>query len=320
MSIPTKTKLVLSSISFSGDSLGPDYEFRFTMAGQTGTVKVDMTRRREAVVNREIFDFPELPETRRLPLRIDVIERDEVFDDVGSLETELDVAYPGPREQSITFEVTVQGRGREVLKQSVVRLTAIVCLDQGIRYVAGLDPNSWLSVRLDAGFEGKLPHLLAVELTELTAQAKRFRILEGRYQGELAQISASPRHDYLRQEIGVRRGAAQMILLRGAQRLRIAEVGEFSIIVDPLNPIPLGSHRVEIPDEPHDRGVPYLDRAKYARTWFRIGDRGDRYLHTGETTAGCATVDTVESWDEICRVLLRSRLDSQAVGTIEVVP
>lgn len=73
-------------------------------------------------------------------------------------------------------------------------------------------------------------------------------------------------------------------------------------------------------DEPHDKGAPYLDRAKYARTWFRIGDQGDRYLHTGEVTAGCATVDAVESWDEICKVLLRSRLDSQAVGTLEVLP
>jgi hypothetical protein len=91
-------------------------------------------------------------------------------------------------------------------------------------------------------------------------------------------------------------------------------------MVDPRNPIPRGTYRVEIPDEPHDKGAPYLDRAKYARTWFRIGDQGDRYLHTGEVTVGCATVNAVESWDEICKVLLRSRLDSQAVGTLEVLP
>jgi hypothetical protein len=41
---------------------------------------------------------------------------------------------------------------------------------------------------------------------------------------------------------------------------------------------------------------------------------------TGEVTAGCATVDAVESWDKICKALLRSRLDSQTVGTLEVLP
>jgi hypothetical protein len=48
----------------------------------------------------------------------------------------------------------------------------------------------------------------------------------------------------------------QMTLRSGAQRLRIDGVGEFSAVVDPRNPIPLGTHRVEIPDEPHDKGVP----------------------------------------------------------------
>ena len=318
--IPRRTKLILSSVSFSGDSLGPDYEFTFTVAEQTATVKVDMSRRREVTVNREIFDLPEISETRRLPLKIDAIERDDAFSDVGSLDTDLVINYPEPREQSVTFEVIVKGRGREIFKQSLARITLIVCLDKGIRYVSGLDPNSWLSVRFDAGFEKEIPHLLAVELVEITAQVTGFRILEGKYQGQLAQISSSPRRDYLRQEIDVRREAAQITLRNGTQRLQIAGVGDFPVMVDPRNPIPFGTHRVEIPDEPHDKGVPYLDRARYARTWFRIGNRGDRYLHTGEVTAGCATVDAAESWDEICKVLLRSRLDSQTVGTLEVLP
>jgi hypothetical protein len=318
--IPRRTKLILSNVAFTGDSLGPEYEFKFTAAGQAATVKVNMKQRREAIVNRDIFDLPELLEAHRLPLRIDVVEKDEVFDDVGSLDAELAISYPEPREQSITFEITVKGQGREIRKKSLAHVTVVACLDKGIRYVAGLNPNSWLSVRFDAGFEEEIPHLLAVELVEITAQAIRFRILEGRYKGELAQISNSPRRDYLRQEVGVRREAAQMVLRSGVQRLQIGGVGEFSVMVDPRNPIPRGTYRVEIPDEPHDKGAPYLDRAKYARTWFRIGDQGDRYLHTGEVTVGCATVNAVESWDEICKVLLRSRLDSQAVGTLEVLP
>lgn len=316
-----RTKLVLSSITFSGDSLGPDYEFTFTAAKKTSILKVKMKNRREALVNLDIFDLPESPETRRLPLKIDVEEKDEVFNDIGSLDTELIIAYPEPREQKLTFDVAIHGRGREIRKHSVVHITLIVCLDKGIRYVAGLNPNSWLSVRFDAGFEKEIPHLLALELIEISSQAIRFRILEGRFQGEIAQISNSPQHDYLRQEIGARLEGAKIVLLRSAQKLRVNGGEEFSVMNDPRNPIPLGIYPVEIPDEPHEKGRPYLDRSKYARTWFRIGHQGDRYLHTGEVTEGCATddaVDAVERWDEICRVLLRSRLDSKSVGTLEV--
>lgn len=75
--ISRRTKIVLSKISFSGATLGPDYEITVNVAGQTASVKVDMNRRREALLNREIFYVPEVPEARRLPLRIDILEKDD---------------------------------------------------------------------------------------------------------------------------------------------------------------------------------------------------------------------------------------------------
>lgn len=314
------TKVIFSRVLFTGDRLGPNYEFTFTAADQSVTIKANMTGKREAEINDDVFAFPELPEGRRLPLRIKVVERDEAFNDIGSLDTELVISYPEPREQTTTFDVIIYGKGREIRKRSLASVTLITCLDKGIRYVAGLKPNSWLSVRLDAGFEAHLPHFMAIELVEITDQVTRFRILEGRFKGELAQISNLAGNDYLRQEIGVRQESAQMLLRISTQRLHISGQGEFPVVLDPLNPIPLGKYRVEIPDELHELGRPYLDRAKFARTWFRIGDTGDRYLHTGSVSAGCVTIGTVESWDKICEALLRSRLDSQAVGMLEVLP
>jgi len=46
------------------------------------------------------------------------------------------------------------------------------------------------------------------------------------------------------------------------------------------NPLPNGIYVVELLDYPHDRGLPYLSKAKRALTWFRIRVEGDRYLHT----------------------------------------
>lgn len=314
------TKIIFSRVIFTGDKLGPDYEFNFAAAGQSATVKVNMTKKRETEINRDLFTFPELPEVRRIPLRIEVLERDDLFSDVGSLETELIISYPEPREQSTTFDVTVYGKGREIRKRSMSSIILTCCLDKGLRYVGGLDPNSWLTVRLDAGFEVQLPHFLGVELIEITSKGIHFRVLEGRFKGELAQISSSAGSDYLRQEIGVRKESARLQLRKSSQRLQIPGLGEFPVVLDPSNPLPMGSYVAQIPDEPHELGHPYLDQAKYARTWFRLGETGDRYLHTGRVSAGCVTVETVESWDSICKFLLRCRLDSKAIGILEVVP
>ena len=104
---------------------------------------------------------------------------------------------------------------------------------EGIRYVAGLDPNSWLSVLLSGQYEVLLPHFMAVEILKLDPEKVEFRILEGK---------------------------------------------------------------------------------------FRIGRRGDRYLHTGGFSLGCVTVTSTQKWDDIVIFLLRSRFDAKTVGTIEVVP
>ena len=85
------------------------------------------------------------------------------------------------------------------------------------------------------------------------------------------------------------------------------------------NPVPLGSHNIEIPDAPHSLGSGYLGSAKYARTWFRVGNKGDRYLHCGQVSLGCITVKDVGSWDKIYEHLIKSRKNNQSVGVIKVV-
>ena len=128
---PNGTKIILSYLKFSGDQLGPQYEFTFSLAGQIATIKVDMTDRREAALNREIFFIPESNLSQVLPITIEAKEIDEVFSDVGSLSAELRIAYPEPLEQFADFNVLVQGYGRERKMQSMVQISLIICLDGG---------------------------------------------------------------------------------------------------------------------------------------------------------------------------------------------
>jgi hypothetical protein len=90
--------------------------------------------------------------------------------------------------------------------------------------------------------------------------------------------------------------------------------GPYNAKTDPSNPVPAGTHDLNIPDFPHDLGLPY---GQYGKAWFRIGNSGDRYLHPGRVSAGCITCEP-SSWTDIYEALIVRRRDSENVGVVVV--
>lgn len=77
---------------------------------------------------------------------------------------------------------------------------------------------------------------------------------------------------------------------------------------------------IEIPDYPHSGGARYEKQAPRAKTWFRIGHSGERYLHTGGRSLGCITIIETTRWAEIYNVLVKARKgDFVSAGILEVV-
>ena len=84
-------------------------------------------------------------------------------------------------------------------------------------------------------------------------------------------------------------------------------------------PVTPGTYDLEIPDAPHQGGLHYPE-APHARTWFRIGHRGDRYLHPGHGSLGCVTVTETARWEELYDLLIVGRKgDGISVGILRVV-
>lgn len=76
---------------------------------------------------------------------------------------------------------------------------------------------------------------------------------------------------------------------------------------------------IEIPDYAHRGGANYPE-AKRAKTWFKIGHNGERYLHAGGHSLGCMTVIEVTRWMEIYNALIKARKgDFMSVGVLEVI-
>lgn len=198
-----------------------------------------------------------------------------------------------------------------------------------IGYIEKLGGNGWLRVKLNDGFTWPLPEFLKVLVTK-SEDREEFQILEGRFKGKKASVKKkgwrwdqwdwdmSFFEDDVRQG-HPHRGAAEMTFYTKSEKLKIIGLGEFNAFTQGNNPPPTGRHDIEIPYEPHSLGGSYTGQARYAKTWFRIGHSGDRFLHCGQGSLGCITVRDIHKWDEIYKHLIVSRKGFNSVGTVKVV-
>ncbi len=196
-----------------------------------------------------------------------------------------------------------------------------------ICYVADTDDQGWLRVKMRDGLIWPLPKYLKLEFIKREANRDQFKILEGRWRGTKASVSRkadgrplTSSASYILRGEPPRTPAATVKLDIGAKQFWYGTVGPVDGFTDPRNPIPKGTHDLEIPYEPHgDYGRPYLSHSPFATTWLRIGHSGDRFLHPGRVSEGCATINALDHWTTIYRYLIKARKDLSSVGTIEVV-
>ncbi len=198
-----------------------------------------------------------------------------------------------------------------------------------IGYIERLDGNGWLKVKLNDGLVWPLPEFLKVFVTK-SADREEFQILEGRFINKKASVKKKgwrwDQWDWDKSffENDIRQGypykeAAELTFFIKSEKLEIIGLGKYNAFTQDNNPPPIGKHDIEIPYEPHPGGSSYTAQATYAKTWFRIGHSGDRFLHCGEGTLGCITVRDIHKWDEIYKHLIVSRKDFHTIGTVNIV-
>jgi len=201
--------------------------------------------------------------------------------------------------------------------------------------VADTDKRGWLKIKhLDGSEYPPLPKYLRVYHTTTVGGRENFKILESGHDGALVGSSAS-----VRQKVSGGSYLSSSMTYKGAASVAFKKKGEstysgrkvlagevtysgktVAAITSLANEVPDGTHDLEIPYEPHSvHGEPYEPQSIFAATWFRVGHSGDRFLHPGRFTDGCATVTDVEEWTEIYNHLINRRKgDNKSVGTITV--
>jgi uncharacterized protein DUF4157 len=188
----------------------------------------------------------------------------------------------------------------------------------GKKGVTDADGKGWLMTKVDSVGDWSLPQFLKVNHTSRTNGRDKFTILEGKFKDKTGSVKQKSATDSYLASGMTYKEAAKVKFNKTSGKLDFGSTTGIAAITDTGNPLPDGTHDIEIPDEPHPGGAGYESEATFAKTWFRIGHSGDRYIHTGRVSAGCATVTDRANWDNIYNYLINSRADDQSVGKIEV--
>jgi hypothetical protein len=201
---------------------------------------------------------------------------------------------------------------------AIFYVTLEVLVLRTIRYVEKTE-DGWLKIRLEGhGKVESIPYGLKVEVHYVDSKREYFTIIEGVYRGKKASVKL--KQDGSSYFSAENQQTAPVHLIYSSTGKTLTLNGKIYRTEDhPSSPWKNGLYDIEIPDAPHEGGLNYTE-VRYARTWFRVGHKGDRYIHTGRLSLGCITLIERHRWDELYGVLINARKgDGLSIGTLEVI-
>jgi hypothetical protein len=226
----------------------------------------------------------------------------------------------------------IRREAEEVRKDSQAELDSNRdLLETGVRWLTQTDDGWVLVKRDDTSAVVGLPSHLKVSLTSSASGRDNITVLEGLFAGLKANlttgflVTTNPQHGTVAAVFSARAGGPIVIggetydkqIVLNFNRAGVpTQVGPHPAKTHPTNPVPTGTHVMEIPDFPHPANPDY---GPLRTVWFRIGTSGDRYVHPGRVSLGCITC-APPNWAEIYDALAKGRKTATAVGDVTVQP
>ncbi len=315
-------QLKVTKIKYRGDSVGDDVEIKVNCLNSNLDVKKKIKNKSEVKIDAVVGQFVTDQALFSLPVNVKIIERDLVFNDVGSKDIELKVDMKTSASQFSTYEILVKEKrglssGGRI---GTFEVTLEASILDFVKYIPDDDSgDGWLKARFeDNGSVESLPAFLKVKTERIDNKREYITPLEGPYSGRLASISLL--NNQSRLISGVTHAPMGYAKYSISKKTFILNGKEYQTADYPGSPWKKGLYDIEIPDYPHTGGRYYLKQSKRAMTWFRIGHSGDRYLHTGGRSLGCITIIDIAHWMNIYNELIKARKeDSLSVGVLEVI-
>ena len=312
--------LTLKQIKYTGTSIGNDIRIEVDAFNNSIAIEKTIKRGSTLELNSEIGQIVTDKKSLITPITIRVIEKDILFNDVGSSQKKLTVDLATRTPQYVICDVAVsESRGYTTGRTARFEVMIEARVFNGlIRYVEE-EKGGWLNAlpenkRKDIG----IPKHLKLLLHSVDLKREYFTIKEGVLRDMKASVVLKKNGTSYLSSKNSRSEIVQLSYSISKKILKFQ--GKIYHAVDYENSSwKKGFYDIEIPDHPHPGGLLYPE-SQYATVWFRIGHTGDRYLHTGTRSAGCITLVEQKKWDQLYRVLVGARKgDSMSIGVLEVI-
>jgi hypothetical protein len=317
-------QLKLSKIKYGGNSIGRDIRLEMEILGTLFRVDKTIKAGTTVEINHEVGRFETDRKLFQADVLITVTEMDLLFNDVGSTKGSIKVNATVAQSQQFVFEIQV----RETYslfgkfwgpKIATFEITLEAEAVDVIKYVPDRG-EGWLTVKIkDQVSKESLPAYLKIKVDRSDAKREYFTILEGPHRDKYASVILQ-NNGFSQYITGVKHESMARAQYSISQKTFILKGKKYKTTDYPEMPWKKGLYDIEIPDAPHKGGSNYLSQSEQAKTWFRIGHDGERYLHSGGFSLGCMTVVETNRWTEIYNNLIKARKgDFMSVGVLEVV-
>lgn len=312
--------VTLKNIEYLGDSVGNDIFLEVEVGAHFLKYNQKIQHGAKTDINQEVGYFEIEENNVPVLIRVKITEKDILFDDSGNVKGLLKIDLLLSLPQSQTFEIKVS-ENRGVLSKRVAIFKVVLEAAVAIRYAEDVDRQGWLKVKSDdSGDEFSIPTCLKIRLDYQNEGREYFTILEGARKDTKASVllkeDSASRFSKInphKKSVNLIYSIAKKTVKRGKKIYKTTDY--------PDAPWTKGIYDIEIPDNPHKLGLPFIDIAPHATTWFRISHPDhDRYLHTGGLSRGCITLTEKKRWEELYFVLIAARKgDDMNVGVLTVV-
>ncbi|MDO9542785.1 MAG: hypothetical protein Q7J98_10745 [Kiritimatiellia bacterium] len=101
----------LKKIIYSGENIGNDLIFQFNVQRQVAQVKTGISSGQHKSFDKVLFQGTFTESSARLPIRVNITEKDPVFPDTGSGSSRFNVQLQGPETQTHSFNANVIASG-----------------------------------------------------------------------------------------------------------------------------------------------------------------------------------------------------------------
>ncbi len=317
-------QLKLLKIRYGGDSIGDDIRVEIDCLGHSLDLNKKIKRGGEVILGAPVGNFFTDQTSFSLPLSIRVIERDLIFNDIGSAEETFVVNTRSAALQSFTAITEVlEKRNYRSKKKALFEIMFEAVMSDAIMYVKFQNGgDGWLEIIPEKrGDNFSIPYHTKVRLEKEEGGRQYFTILEGGDRGTRASVTLDADGSSFLQAENPHTAPVHFVYSLSTRILKLKTKRYKTIdYKSDKDPWERRLYDIAIPDAPHKGGRAYLDRAALALVWFKVSHRDDkRYLHPGKYTAGCITLTEIERWDELCGTILKARRgDGRSVGVVEI--